>query len=137
MIRLYETPLVSFDETIKQPVTILLPGTPASDEVDRTQEPHDVDNSRSTGRVIEVVEPPCILSQRKLLDVRVAVQTNNWQPFQIPGEVVAHSCDPGTVDESEIIVRVGTEPFDQLGCAAFKRFRVGPERRRGVGRSHY
>src|SRR5688572_9588914 len=135
-MRVYETPLVSFDETIKQPVAILLPGTPTSDEIDRTQKPHDIDNSRSAGGVIEVVEPPCILRQRKLLDVRIAVQTDNWQPFQIPAEVVAHSCDPGAVDESEIIVRVGTEPFNQLGCGAFERFQVRPERCRAIRCSH-
>ena len=136
MIRLYETLFVTFDETIKKNVAILLPGTPTSDEVDRTQEPNDIDNSRSAGRVIEVVEPPCISRQRELLDVRVAVQTDNWQPFQIPAEVVAHSCDPGAIDESKIIVRIGTKPFDQLGCGAFERFQVRPERRRAIRCSH-
>ena len=30
--------------------------------------------------------------------------------------------------KNRIIVRVGTEPFDQLGCGAFERFQVRPER---------
>jgi hypothetical protein len=87
--------------------------------------------------VIEVIEPPCILRHRKLLDVRIAVQTDDWQSFQIPAEVIAHSCDPRAVDESEIIVRVGSEPCDQLGCGAFEKFQVRPERHRAVRRSHY
>ena len=137
MIRLYEALLVTLDEPIKQPVAIFFPGTATSDEVDRTQKPHDIDNSRSAGRIIEVVEPPCILRYRELLYVRVAVQTDNWQPFQIPAEVVAHSCDPGPVDESEIIVRVGSKSLDQLGRRALKGFRLGSERPCAVCRPHY
>ena len=130
-----ETPLVAFAESIKQPVTILFPGTLTSREIDRAQEPHDIDHGRASSGVVEVVEPPCILCQCELLDVRVAVQAHNRQAFQIPGEVVADPPNPGAVDEAKIIVWVGPELLDQRGRRPFKGFRVRPERRRAVRRS--
>ena len=132
-----ETPLITFDESIEQPVTILFPGTLACHEIDGAQEPYYIDNGRASSGVVEVIEPPCILRYRELLDVRVAVQPHNWQVAQITAEIVADPRDPGAVDESEIIVRVGSESLDQLGRRAFERFRLGSERPRAVRRSHY
>ena len=69
--------------------------------------------------------------------MRVAVQPHNWQVAQITAQIVADPRDPGPVDESEIIVRVGSKSLDQLGCRASEGFRLGSERPRGVRRSHY
>src|SRR5258707_9760915 len=110
--------------------------TLTSHEIDRAQKPHDIDNCRATGRVVEVIDPPGILRQRELFDMRVAVQPHNWQPFQITAEVVADTRYPGTVDESGIIVRVSAESPEQLGRRVFKRSRLGSNRLRGMRRSH-
>ena len=59
-----------------------------------------------------------------------------WQVAQITAQIVAYPRDPGPVDESEIIVRVGSKSLDQLGRRAFEGFRLGSERPRGVRRAH-
>ena len=123
-----ETPLVAFDESIKQPVTILFPGTLTSREIDRAQEPHDIDHGRASSGVVEVIESPCILRYRELFDMRVAVQPHNRQFLQVPPERITDTRDPGAVDESKIIKRVSSESLDQLGRRAFERSRLGSER---------
>ena len=125
IIGLGETPFITFDESIEQPVTILFPGTLACHQLDGAQEPYYIDSGRASSGVVEVIEPPCILRYRELLDVRVAVQPHNWQVAQITAQIVAHPRDPGPVDEAEIIVRIGSKSLDQLGRRAFERFRVG------------
>ena len=136
ILGLGETPLIAFHESIEQPVTILFPGTLTCHEIDGAQEPHDIDSRRASSGVVEVIEPPCILRYRELLDVRVAVQPHDWQFSQISAQIVADPRDPGPVDESEINVRVGSESLDQLGRRAFERFRLGSERLRAVRRAH-
>ena len=131
-----ETPLITFHESIEEPVTILFPGTLACHEIDGAQESYDIDSGRTSSGVVEIIEPPCILRYRELLDVRVAVQPHNWQVAQITAQIVADPRDPGPVDESEKSVRVGSKSLDQLGRRAFERFRLGSERLRTVCRSH-
>ncbi len=131
-----EAPFIAFDESIEQPVTILFPGTLTSHEIDRAQEPHDIDHGRASGGVVEIVEPPGILRERELLDMRVAVQSHDWQAVQITAEIIADTRDPGAVDESEIIVRIRAESLDQLGRREFERFRLGSNRPWVTRRSH-
>jgi hypothetical protein len=136
-VGLGETSRIAFDESIEQLVTIFFPRASTSHEIDRAQEPHDIDNGWASGGVVEVIDPPGILRQRELLDMRVAVQPHNWQAFQITAEVVANTRYPGAVNESEIIVRVSAESLNQLGRRALERFRRGSNRLRGTRRSHH
>src|SRR5262249_26469935 len=79
ILGLDESLLIAFDKSIKQRVTLLFPGTLARCEIDRAQEPLDIDNGRASSGVVEVIEPPCILHNRELFDMRVAVQAHKWQ----------------------------------------------------------
>jgi hypothetical protein len=137
IIGLGETPLIAFDESIEQRITILFPGASTGHEIDRAQEPHDIDHRRASGGGVEVIDPPGILGQRELLDMRVSMQPHNWQALQITAEVVADTRDPRAVDESEIIVRVSAESLDQLGRRVFERFQLGAERPRAARCSHH
>ena len=69
--------------------------------------------------------------------MRVAVQPHDWQVPHICLEYVAGTRDPGAVDESEIIVLVGSESLDQLGLRVFERFRLGSERPQIGRRPHH
>ena len=42
-----KTPLITFDESIEQPVTILFPGTLACHQIDGAQEPYDINSGRA------------------------------------------------------------------------------------------
>jgi hypothetical protein len=123
-----KTPPVAGDELIEQPVTMFFPGTLPRHEIDGAQKAYDIDNRRALRGVIEIIESPCIPRYRELFDMRVAVQSHNRQPFHISAKGVAHPREPRPVDESEIIVRVGSKSLDQFGRRNFQGFWLGSKR---------
>jgi hypothetical protein len=137
IIGLGETPLITFDESIEQPVTILFPGTPACHEIDGAQEPYISTAAGPRAESFEVIEPPCILRYRNCSTCASPCNRTTGRFAQITAQIVADPRDPGPVDEPEIIVRVGSKSLDQLGRRAFEGFRLGSERPRTVRRSHH
>src|SRR4030095_4773010 len=109
---LRKTPFIAGDESIEQFVAILFPGTLPRHEFDRAQKTYDIDNRRAASGVVEVIEPPGIARYRERCDMRGAVQSHTRKAFHISAKVVADPRDPLPVDESEIIVRVGSKSRD-------------------------
>src|SRR5262245_38275109 len=69
----------------------------------------------------KIIEPPRVLRERELLEVRDTVEAHNRGRPEVSPEDIAHARDPGAVDESEVNVRVGSESFDQLRRRAIER----------------
>lgn len=97
----------------------------------RAEEPNDVHQRRTSCRIVEVIEAPCVLGDRELLDVRVSVQTYDRHVGQVCSEHLAYARDPGPVDEPGVIRRIVPQPIDQFARRELDGVGFGPQLRLG------
>jgi hypothetical protein len=89
MQRIGESLPVAGHEPIEEPLAIVGPSTPPDHQIDRTEEPGDVDERRSPGGIVEIVQPPRALGEGVLLQVRITMELDGRLTGQIGGEDVA------------------------------------------------
>ena len=106
---------IAVEEAIERSVAVVRPAALACDQVDRAQEPHDVDGGRPPRGVVEIVESPGVSHVGELLDVSVPVQLDDWLAGQIGGEHLADPHRPFAVDQAEVVVRVAPDALEDLG----------------------
>ena len=78
------------------------------------------------GGVVEVVEPPGVLRQRELLDVRIAVKAHDRDVLRV-AEGVADARGPGTIDVSAVREWIRAQSIDEFGRRALQHRRLRPE----------
>ena len=123
---------VAVEEPVEQQWPAVLPPALPNREIDRAEEPYEIDHRRTDGRIVEVVEPAGRAGQGVLFDVRVAVETGRRQPRHLVGKRLADPPGPGPADEPEVVERVAVEPGEQVGGGARQARRI--DRQRGRGR---
>ena len=127
IVRLQEPALVACEEPNEDRVATAGPLAFPGHQFDRAQKANDVDERRTPGGVIEVVETPGVGADGKLLDMRVTVKANGRLVVQIAVEHFAHTGNPEAVDESEVVERIGLQLFQQLRRRERQARRVRPE----------
>src|SRR4030095_12840857 len=96
------------EKAVPELVAIARPATLTRCKIDRAEEPDDVNHRGTACGGVEVVEPPGLLRQRELLDVRVAVEADD-RHVRRAGEGLADARGPGAIDEPEIGERISSQ----------------------------
>src|SRR6185369_14443539 len=82
-VRIGQPQTIALEKSGPQPIAGARPAALTARQIERAQEPDDVDERGPSRRIVEVVETPRILGQCELLDVRVTVQAHDRRTRQI------------------------------------------------------
>ena len=70
----WTAPDVPLRKAVPQLIAVARPPALTGGEIDRAQEPDNIDKRGPTGGIVEVAEAPRTSCQRELLDVRIAME---------------------------------------------------------------
>ena len=125
-VRLCQRLSIPFKEPVEQRVTTGSPRALTHCQIDRSQEPNNIDQCRASSGVVEIIKTPRVLRHRELFNVRVAVETCDRQIPHLISEHFAHARSPGSVDESKVRERISPQPIEQIAGGNLDGSRFGP-----------